>query len=81
MDEKDRAAMLESLQTNTKSNDPKIEAGRARVEKMLADIFKYMTDAGVKIKKVDNYFPRVWDREAIMKDIAFSQLDWGYTEI
>lgn len=40
----------------------------------ISNVFKqlhaYMIDAGMPVKKVENYFPRVWDTEAVRENFA-----------
>lgn len=81
LDEAGVRSVLEELQGGAKS--PHVSAVKG-VRKLLSDIFDYMQKAGVKavewdpeartyvehdLKPVTDYFPRVFDREAIAKDL------------
>lgn len=77
-DEKDTALVLEGLQTPgfKLSNDAKIRAIQERLVGKNGDgktgffkqMYDYLDEAGVPVEKRKNYFPRVWDVEAIQKN-------------
>lgn len=77
-DEKDTALVLEGLQTPgfKLSNDAKIRAIQERLVGKDGDgktgffkqMYDYLDEAGVPVEKRKNYFPRVWDVEAVQKN-------------
>jgi hypothetical protein len=56
---------LEALQRGEAATDPVALGIQHGVRKMLDDIYKYMQERGVKVGKVENYFPRKWDSAVI----------------
>lgn len=67
-DEKDIAAALEGLQRGETSQDADIAKIQQRMRKFLDQMHDYATAAGMDMKKVQNYFPRVWDAIAIAEN-------------
>lgn len=67
-DEKDIAAALEGLQRGETSKDADIAKIQQRMRKFLDQMHDYATAAGVEMKKLDDYFPRVWDAIAIAEN-------------
>lgn len=77
-DEKDTALVLEGLQTPgfKLSSDAKIRAIQERLVGKDGDgktgffkqMYDYLDEAGVPVEKRKNYFPRVWDVEAVQKN-------------
>lgn len=67
-DEKDIAAALEGLQRGETSKDADIAKIQQRMRKFLDQMHDYATAAGMDMKKVQNYFPRVWDAIAIAEN-------------
>lgn len=69
-DTKDIEAALEGLQQGKTSNDPQIAALQGRVRKFLDQMHDYAKNAGMDMRKVENYFPRVWDAMTIAENKA-----------
>ena len=69
-DEKDIAAALEGLQRGETSKDADIAQIQQRLRTFLDQAHDYATRAGVDLKKVNDYFPRVWDALAIAENKA-----------
>lgn len=67
-DEKDIAAALEGLQRGETSKDADIAKLQGRLRTFLDQAHDYATKAGMDLKKVKDYFPRVWDPIAIAEN-------------
>lgn len=67
-DEKDIAAALDGLQRGETSKDADIAKMQERIRHFLDQAHTYATKAGVDLKKVQDYFPRVWDALAIAEN-------------
>ncbi|MGA0610112.1 hypothetical protein [Caldimonas sp. KR1-144] len=65
LDEKERAELVKHLQANTRSSFAPVEAAHKRVRALLDRYHTYATEAGLKLRKVQDYFPRVWDTQAL----------------
>lgn len=70
LDKKQLAALNEHMQNNTTPTEPDLVKAQERMRKMFDDMHKYATAAGVKLDKVENYYPRSWDSAKISADKA-----------
>lgn len=63
-------AAVKGLQTGSLANPgTQVREVQDKVRKVLDDLFEYMRDAGVDVKKRKDYFPRTWDPLAIQDNL------------
>jgi hypothetical protein len=63
-------ALATALHTNTRPKDPKQAERYDQIKSMLRRLYNYMTDSGVALPKVKDYFPQAWDKAAIQEDMG-----------
>ncbi len=54
-------AVAEVLNTNRPHSDPEVNYAASQVKRVLDEIYQELTDAGVRIGYIENYFPWVFD--------------------
>ena len=67
LDKEDLAALREAMQTGKPAGWPAGRRVQKETRKLLDDFHEYLTGAGLKVGRIKNYFPQVWDVTAVVK--------------
>lgn len=67
LDDAERAEVIKHLQAKTDSAYAPVQNAVQRARQLLDNFYNYATEAGVKLRKVERYFPRVWDPQVLFQ--------------
>jgi hypothetical protein len=60
------SAALHALQNGTEAPEGKPREAQQKIRAMLDELYDYAQEGGLKFKKAENYFPRMWNTAAIV---------------
>jgi hypothetical protein len=67
--ERQKMALLRELEKEAEfsgvTGDPAVDVGLREIRGLFEEMFAYMRDAGLLVDEVPNYFPRVWNSDAV----------------